>query len=128
MDTKQRLADLKQFAEDQVDIINENLANAFTQLCRDVVADWERRYPRHRFRIWEGHGMISTDCSPPLGRLYRTDFNQGRWEEITNATGADLQRGAISILFREAMDIHDAFNDLDLRVRMMITETVGAPL
>lgn len=128
MDTKQRLADLAEYAETQVDIINENLANAFTRLCEEVVADWSRRYPRHRFRIWEGHGMLSTDCSPPLGRLYRTDFNQGRWEEITNATGAHLQRGAIAVIWKEANDLHEAFNKLDLPVRMNLNKVVGEPL
>ena len=115
MSTKQRLEELKAYAEDQVDIVNENLCNAFTQLCRDVVADWAKRYPRHRFRIWEAHGTISTEVSPPLGWNKRQE-----WEDITYYTGQEFQRGAVAKLWREAQDIHDAFVNLDLKVQFTV--------
>lgn len=128
MDTAKRLADLKEYAETQVDIVNENLSNAFTRLCQDVVADWQRRYPRHRFRIWEGHGMLSTDVSPPLCRRWVTDSNQGSWDEIIYVTVDGAKRGAVATLAAEAQLIHDKFDELDLRVRMNLNGVIGEPL
>lgn len=122
MDTKQRLAELSEYAEEQADIINENLCNAFTQLCRDVVADWSRRYPRHKFRIWEGHGMISTDISPPLG--YHKDKE---WEGIVYCSDPK-DRGAIGQLSREANALHSAFDDLNFKVQFTIDGVIGHPL
>lgn len=120
MDTASRIDALREYAEGQAEIVNEHLCNAFTQLCREVVADWHKRYPRHRFRIWEGHGMMSADISPPLG------WHKSReWEAIEYCRVEP--RGAIGTLVREAKALQDAFDNLDERIQFTINGELVSP-
>jgi hypothetical protein len=71
-----------------------------TNCIKRQLADWQRRFPRHKFKAWEAHGLLSFEVHPPvMGEKYVSDLTYNR---TGNTTLADLAAEA-----REFQDIYN---------------------
>lgn len=93
--------------------VTEIASIRFNQAVKAKLQEWQERYPRHAFKVWEGHGMLSLDVQPKVCGEHCIEYLDG-------------QRGAIGALGKEARAIVDAFNDSEQKVCLYATQQTSA--
>jgi len=104
---------LEAFMEAETAKLQDKVAQRATMAVAAQLGDWKRRFPRHTFTAWEGHGLLAFDIDPPL---------LGDRSLQYRGTG---YRGAIADLFKEAEDFIDAWNGLEHRLTTMLEEELS---
>lgn len=81
-----------------------------------VLVRWHKRYPRHRFRAWQGWGLLVFDVSPPIGEMTRPAHHRTKiWRRI-DETPYECRKGAVKDLYDEAAAITMAHAQLEWKI------------
>lgn len=62
-----------------------------SECIRDLLADWQRRFPKHTFRFWESMGMMSFEINPPIEGQHEVEYLGGvhpRYQTIADEARA----------------------------------------
>lgn len=106
------LRDIEKYAERRLGRFMDEINKRFESEVQRRLDDWARRYPRHRFEAYQGHGMLVVNVSPPLG----SDKYKGRkWTNIDNLPG-HMCRGAIADIHEEVRELIEAHVRLEWSV------------
>ncbi len=111
--TRQLVIDETKKALDQ---INDDLNAKLEQEIQRCLDDWKRRYPRHSFVAWQGHGMLSVDVVYANGTSENIEFIS-EWQK----------RLAYKTLIEEVEALIDWFNDLDFRIQACCLDLKSKP-
>lgn len=109
--TQARLVALQDAYREGLSAVSEQHSVTFNQIVADVLARWAARFPRHKFSVREGHGMMSVDVAPPVCGV-----------NTLNMERAAGFRGAVAEVITEASMLVDAFNDSEQRVCLWCDE------
>lgn len=92
----------KQVAAMEADVekIMDARAKGFSLAIRLQLLEWQKRFPRHTFTAWEGHGLLSFEVSPPVMGEKNVDYL------TMSRTGS----GVLADLAKEAIDFIDLWN------------------
>ena len=88
---------------------------AFSALLDTQLKLWNVKYKRHSFKAYEGHGMLTIHCNPPL--MGQHDSGSLGYINVENT------RGAIKALLCEIRGIIDLYNDTDFNVSICYYNT-----
>jgi hypothetical protein len=106
---------LEDFASD-LSRVQEIATMRFQRIVESKLREWRERFPRHAFKAWEGHGMLSIDVHPPIaGFQYGLEF-----------MNAKDYRGAVAELISEAVEIVDAFNESEQKACISLYDVASA--
>lgn len=96
---------LTAFVEVRLDRLSAEIDNRFEAALQAQLDEWAKRWPRHRFEGWQGHGMLSIEVEPAVGGQSHVDRIPG-W----------FRRGAIAALVAEAEEFVSAHAALEWKV------------
>lgn len=88
--------------------VSDQFAPKFTMAIRAQLLDWQKRFPRHKFHAWEGHGMLSFDVKPAVRGETAVEYLTG-------------ERGAIGELGKEAQTFLDVWVKAEWRMCSPLT-------
>jgi len=117
----QALTTIKDSMEDAVQRVVDDHAVNCSLAVQQQLQDWQHRYPRHAFKAWEAHGLLSFEVSPLiLGEKYVEDLSVSR---VGRAN-------VISDLGDEARAFLDLWNGMEWRISSCLSQAIitTAPL
>ena len=91
--------------ERKVDDLQDYVDGGLEQIIRQQLRDWRKRYPRHQFRAFVGHGTLQLDVQPPLHGETSPQWADHRFP-----------------IRQEAEELIDYFNEFDF-VRIGMSDT-----
>lgn len=106
-----KLQQIKADFESDLDRATAAASLRFNMYLRTRLEEWSARFPRHAFKVWEGHGRMSIDVSPAVMGQTSLDFMH-----------AEHYRGAVAELVAEAVALVDFYNDSETKVCLFVEE------
>ena len=91
-----------------LDDVLEVYNKAFSALLDTQLRLWSVKYKRHTFKAYEGHGMLTIHCNPPL--MGQKGSDSLGYIDLSST------RGAIRVLISEVQGILNLYNDTDFNV------------
>lgn len=96
VDADAKRKSISDLADKMIEAAQLQITNHFEKELQRTLDDWGKRYPRHTFTAYQGHGMLSVEISPKIGKN----------SDITYLGGHYL-RGAIKVLMEEVDSLVD---------------------
>lgn len=99
-----RLDNIESYMEAEADKLQKMISIKCQQAIIAQLIEWKKRFPRHDFHAWEGHGLLCFEVSPPI------------LGEDDPADLATRGRGAITELGKEAQAFIDKWHGIEYRL------------
>lgn len=98
-------------AQAKFEALRDQIQDAAEEISRNQIRDWEEQFPRHKFTIYQYHGMIDIEVTPPVFGI----------QSILNVHKS-MRRGALATLAAEADKFAYEWNTIDFHLSIMDCE------
>ncbi|RYF10550.1 MAG: hypothetical protein EOO77_21285 [Oxalobacteraceae bacterium] len=109
------------------DVLSDKVTASATRELMRILNRWHRLYPRHQFRAFQGHGMLSIEVKPQIGMVFAPKHHRtADWQRL-DRVDRRARQGAIRLLCNEADAICTAWAGLEWRTGTAETEIMQVP-
>ncbi len=87
---------ISDLADKMIEAAQVQITRHFEEELQRTLDDWGKRYPRHTFTAYQGHGMLSVEISPKIVKESNITYLREYY-----------RRGAIKVLMKEVDSLVD---------------------